>query len=393
MGPILADCGRDHFVRFALRRIVRTSGRRFPHRRLGHSWLRSHVGNRNFVVHGFGDPPRSARDVSIDLVLSLATWFIVSGIIGGRLFYLIQYWHEYRNPNIWQTIGSALNFAQGGLVVYGAFLGGFFAYCYFVWRNNLSFLRWADMVVPCVMLGLALGRIGCFCNGCCYGGPTQHWWGVHFPTASVPYAEHRSTGRLHGFQIAASDDKKSNDKEVVVTNVFPTGPAAAAGLRIGDKIRAIDGYPLEVVVTNRAGSKVDSDQSAYDLARSLLSAAAPNIAITTGTGQLRWKVDPWPQRTEPIQPTQLYSALTAGLICLFLLAIEPFLSQPGSLFGIWISVYPPARFLLESIRVDESSFAGSGLSIAQNISVAITVLAVGFWFYQWKQRSAAVRLA
>ncbi len=238
------------------------------------------------------------------------------------------------------------------------------------------------MVVPSLMLGLAIGRLGCFCNGCCYGGPTHHWWGVRFPVASVPYAEHRSSGRLHGFQIA-----ESADGQVVVTDVIESGPAAAVGLPVGARIRKIDG----IRVSERGVMRPESDSRTkpprpFQVARSLLAAADPEIRVTTDRGDFRWRVEPWPTRSEPIQPTQLYSAVTAALICGFLLAVEPFLSWPGSLFGICLTVYPPARFLLETIRVDEAPFVGSGLSIAQNISVVMTVVAIGFWFYLWYQR-------
>jgi phosphatidylglycerol:prolipoprotein diacylglycerol transferase len=39
----------------------------------------------------------------------------------------------------------------------------------------------ADIAAPCIMLGLALGRVGCFFNGCCYGQPTDGALGVQFP--------------------------------------------------------------------------------------------------------------------------------------------------------------------------------------------------------------------
>jgi prolipoprotein diacylglyceryltransferase len=78
--------------------------------------------------------------------------------------------------------------------------------------------------------------------------------------------------------------------------------------------------------------------------------------------------------------------VTAALLCLFLLTIEPFLSRPGQLFAVWITAYPPARFLLEMIRTDESPFAGTGLSVSQNVSLLVAVLAVGYWVYLWAQR-------
>jgi phosphatidylglycerol:prolipoprotein diacylglycerol transferase len=51
----------------------------------------------------------------------------------------------------------------------------------FVARRGLNVLRVTDQVVPVVALGHAIGRLGCFANGCCYGKPTTAWWGVVFP--------------------------------------------------------------------------------------------------------------------------------------------------------------------------------------------------------------------
>lgn len=320
------------------------------------------------------------RDIASDLILSLGTWLVVCGIAGGRVFYLIQYWGEYRDQNFWKTLGHALNFSQGGLVVYGAFIGGFLAFAYYVWRHRLPFLKFADLVVPSLMLGLAIGRIGCFCNGCCYGGPTDHWWGVRFPTASVPYAEHHSSGRLHGFQIA-----ESSRAEVVVVQVMASGPATRVGLPVGAVIRKIDDTSVDDPLQSYSHPTTGRSPGPYEVARALLAAAGSEIKLSTDRGEFRWRVEPWPTHTEPIQPTQLYSAVTAGLICCWLLVLEPFLRWPGALFGVCLSLYPAARFLLESIRVDEGSFAGTGLSIAQNMSIAIFVVSIGFWFYLWSQ--------
>jgi prolipoprotein diacylglyceryltransferase len=75
------------------------------------------------------------------------------------------------------------------------------------------------------------------------------------------------------------------------------------------------------------------------------------------------------------------------LICLFLLTLEPFLPLNGYLFATWITVYPPARFLLEVIRTDEGSFAGTGLTISQNMSLVLSLLAIGFWVYLWRRKT------
>jgi phosphatidylglycerol:prolipoprotein diacylglycerol transferase len=66
----------------------------------------------------------------------------------------------------------------------------------FARRRGLSILRLADCIAPGLLLGLALGRVGCFLNGCCYGGPCDLPWAVSFPPDSPPWLDQRSRGLL-----------------------------------------------------------------------------------------------------------------------------------------------------------------------------------------------------
>lgn len=329
------------------------------------------------------------RGISVDIMLGMATWLVLLGIGGGRLFYLLQYWDDFRQPNLLATLGNALNLTQGGLVVYGAFFGGLAAFAFYVWRHKLSFLSMADLVVPSLMLGLALGRVGCFLNGCCYGGPTDHAWGVRFPPESVPYVEHLRGGRMHGFRLS-----KNADGHVIVTNVGEGGAAAAAGLPNGARILSIHGFELDSQAARDKLELPDHQPIDESVIAQLLIEYRPNpLRLGTDQGQFTLQASPLPPRTEPIHPTQIYSAITAGLMCLFLLAVEPFLPGKGALAAMWVTVYPPARFLLEIIRTDEGSFAGTGLTISQNVSLAMGLVAACFWIYLWRRnRQGIVKL-
>jgi phosphatidylglycerol:prolipoprotein diacylglycerol transferase len=43
-----------------------------------------------------------------------------------------------------------------------------------------------DAIVPAGLLALAVGRVGCFLAGCCWGRPTALPWGVVFPEVGPP---------------------------------------------------------------------------------------------------------------------------------------------------------------------------------------------------------------
>ena len=63
----------------------------------------------------------------------------------------------------------------------------------------------------------------------------------------------------------------------------------------------------------------------------------------------------------------------------------PFRRRDGEVIALLLTIHPISRFLLEIIRTDEPAVWGTGLSISQNISLLILVLAAGLWFYILRQ--------
>ncbi len=69
---------------------------------------------------------------------------------------------------------------EGGYTFYGGVLAAVLSiYLYCRWKK-LDFLAHMDCIAPSALLGLAVGRLGCFAAGCCYGKPTLLPWGVTF---------------------------------------------------------------------------------------------------------------------------------------------------------------------------------------------------------------------
>ena len=123
-----------------------------------------------------------------------------------------------------------------GLVVYGSLIGASVAFLLFCRRYQLPALPLGDLVAPSLALGLALGRLGCLLNGCCFGGPCEHAWAVTFPADSPPYLDQKGWGDYHGFRLA-----EGPSGEPLVGRIDPEGPFAATSLRVGDLIVAIGG--------------------------------------------------------------------------------------------------------------------------------------------------------
>lgn len=107
---------------------------------------------------------------------SLLLIMVVSGLIVARLFHVLIFWREF-SGGFW----GIFKLWEGGLVSYGGLLGSMIGF-YFWSRKNPS-LPWKsvlDWLAPGITFGHALGRMGCFFAGCCYGTPTDGFWGVVF---------------------------------------------------------------------------------------------------------------------------------------------------------------------------------------------------------------------
>jgi phosphatidylglycerol:prolipoprotein diacylglycerol transferase len=324
-----------------------------------------------------------ARQVGLnpELILSGAIWLVVSGIVGARLFYVIEYWGvRFGRGSLRDTIFDILNFPEGGLVIYGGFIGAAIGVLYFTRKHRLPFLALADLAAPSLMIGLAFGRIGCFLNGCCYGGETDRPWAVTFPKYSSryeadqplaarrytpPYTDQAVRGELHGFRI-----EPQGDQPAVVSRVDAGSPAAAAGLTVGDAIVSINGTAVESYAQAKALLQFQIFESQQTIRLMLRTGRTVDIPAL-----------PLPNRSRRVHPAQLYSAIDAGLLAWLLWSFYPFRRRDGEVIALMMTIHPITRFLLEIIRVDESAVFSTGLSISQNISVAFLACAAGLWWY------------
>lgn len=116
------------------------------------------------------------RPGAFQKTFDLAVWVILSSIAGARIFYALENYPEFVGH--WYEV---LFVWQGGLVYYGGLFGG--ALAGVIW---FRYHRWplaysADLLAPYISLGQAIGRMGCFLNGCCYGIVSEKH-GLIFPS-------------------------------------------------------------------------------------------------------------------------------------------------------------------------------------------------------------------
>ena len=159
-----------------------------------------HIGN--FAVHWYGIfigigflasfgllmHLKSYAKLTSDQIYNIAMIALFAGVIGARIFYVVQFWEQFSGRGIL----AILNVHEGGLVFYGGFILAFTAECiYAKWptvrrllgmkekqpadgsepRKDISILALLDILGPAMALAHAFGRISCFMQGCCFGKP------------------------------------------------------------------------------------------------------------------------------------------------------------------------------------------------------------------------------
>ncbi|MBI4319505.1 MAG: prolipoprotein diacylglyceryl transferase [Chloroflexi bacterium] len=123
------------------------------------------------------------RGIADDDVYSFLTWAIIAGIVGARLFHVVDKLDYYlQNPL------AIVAFQEGGLAIFGAIVGGALAGVGFCKYRKIAVGALADAAAPALIIGQAIGRVGCMINGDVFGTPTDLPWGVAYthPNSLAP---------------------------------------------------------------------------------------------------------------------------------------------------------------------------------------------------------------
>ena len=135
------------------------------------------------------------RGIPEDSLHTISLVILVLAIVGGRGLFVMTHWSEYA-----KDIGGIFRLWEGGLMLYGGYILAIAGGIAYVRRTGLSLWKIADAAAPAMALGIGIGRLGCFLNGCCFGLPTNLPWGVQFPSGS--YASYTFPGMpIHPSQI------------------------------------------------------------------------------------------------------------------------------------------------------------------------------------------------
>ncbi len=308
--------------------------------------------------------------VSVDDLIGLAFWMMVFGIAGARVFYVIQKSDDFfTDATVGEIILKLVMVTQGGLVVYGSLIGATMAGFVYMKLNKLPVLKTADLIAPSMVLGLAIGRLGCLMNGCCFGGVCDAPLpAVTFPPGSGPYLQQLSKGELIGVRAEVNEDPVSI-YSLNVKSVDQPSIAADLGLVAGDEI-TVSFSDVELLKFQKQNPDFDFDGKTLSI-----------FIDSKQHGRLVVPVNRLPARSRDTHPAQIYSSINAALLCLVLWSYWTMRRSDGEVFALMLILYSIGRFLMELIRQDELGQFGTDVTISQWVSLAAVVIGLALFVY------------
>lgn len=389
-----------------------------------------------------GLPPERFQDFVL--------WVFVGGLIGARILYMIQYSHHFPDRSLLGWLGAFLRIWEGGIVFYGSVVGGVLAYGLFYWLvlRHLRISNWqlADVIAPLIAAGVAIGRLGCWLNGCCWGQVAC------VATASVPLgAAHFPLLPAHarpqlvadwglqtttGFALTRTSHRLPlADPRSLVLAVEAGSAAEQAGLEAGDRIVRVNGQPNAILLeplgtaemieaawqkwqtlgvgqeertpSGRRVLRCDTLEDYLQLRQRLTQTGLETQIYVDdlfnelvrdwprGHNRLRLSVErhgqtldlpPFVPRTVGLYPTQLYETVSMLLLLPVLLLYYPYRRHDGQLLVLLMLGYAVHRFINESLRIEPAYTFGLTLSQWGSLVVAATAVILEGYLW-WTQPS------
>jgi len=287
-----------------------------------------------------------SRDFTRDpqLITNVALYSLIAGVAGARVFYVLHHLSSFRYDPL-----GVFKIWQGGLELLGGVILAVLVIFFFLVYHKLPIRRYLDALAVGLMLALVFGRIGCFLNGCCYGKPTELPWGVCFPYYSFAYMS----------QVNPNPERNRSEPQ----------------LKLPDEYFGYQDEDLGWIAGLKPKQYLNEQQKEE---------------VTEGK-----------YRCLPVHPTQLYSSATAAFWCFILYLFwrraqnaersgktGKLFTKPGSTFALMLIVYGVSRFLIELLR-DDNPFEFDGLTISQNLGIAMVMLGVVLMvFFQYTKSKA-----
>jgi len=136
------------------------------------------------LIAGFLVFKKAKRHFDEKTILGIIISGVISGLIFARIFYILIYMNEF------STFWSLFEVWNGGLEGFGTFIGGILGVFFYAKIKKIDACKFLDIAAPYIALGYAIGRIGCFLRGCCFGIPTNLPWGIIYSEGSLAAAQY-----------------------------------------------------------------------------------------------------------------------------------------------------------------------------------------------------------
>ena len=148
------------------------------------------------------------QKIDVNKTLTLGTLAALSGIMGAKFLFVVLEWNYYSRHL--SEILSLATLRTGG-VFSGGLVTAIAVSAWYIYKHHLPVLRTVDAFAPSLALGHAIGRLGCFAAGCCYGKPTTGFWGITFSSPLTSDLSHTPLGvPLHPTQLFESAIEVAN---------------------------------------------------------------------------------------------------------------------------------------------------------------------------------------
>ncbi|MFQ5430188.1 MAG: prolipoprotein diacylglyceryl transferase [Phycisphaerae bacterium] len=342
----------------------------------------------------------SRSQANPDTVLNIGFLALIFGVIGARAMFVLHYW-DTRFANQPNPIAAVFDIHGGGLEFWGGPLLVIPVVILYLRYIAKTSVRWfLDITAPSLIWGLAITRIGCFLNGCCWGAVCLDQHDVNQQRAALPWAVRFPYGS-NAMNQQYAFGQLTLPKELIY--VFPSGESSPVFRKLIDKAVAdggktrkrleeakkkafkayreqktagADPETLKRLDERRARAGEALKDYYYKTDIGLIDRHCRKFGLTPG--ELSVLASHYPSK--PVHPSQLYAVVNGLIICWFLSALFYYRKRHGIVLGWFLILYSISRVFLELIRADNPLDTFGGITISQGISIT-TFLAGVLWLW------------
>lgn len=338
-----------------------------------------------------------------DIVLNLGFLSLIFGVAGARAMFVIHYW-QTRFANTPNPLAAIFDIRAGGLEFWGGPIAVIPVCIIYLRYFAKTSVRWyLDITVPSLAWGLAITRIGCFLNGCCWGAVCvdEHDpaharaivpWAVKFPYGSPAMRQQFEFGQL------------TLPKELIY---YPLGQMAYHlprefideavkddGRTRGELERGRDQAlsELRIAESSHADQRIQTEmrnlhREASEKLRNFYSLNPIGVVerqcIQYGLTVPQLAELAAHYRSKPVHPTQLYAVVNAFLLSWLLSTIFYYRKRHGVVLGWFLLIYSVSRIFEEAVRQDNPLDIG-GITISQAVSIVTFASGLAWMFLMYR---------